>query len=130
MNKNKLISKIVSENRFKNRKEKDPNSCPCYNGKKCHEINDYELICLLCVCPEYKKDSNNLEGSCAINSSFGKWFYHKNLPTEKIWDCSDCKLPHTERFVKNYLERLSVEELKEIRKCKTIDELWKFFGKM
>jgi len=130
MGKKELISKIISENRFKTRKEKDPNSCPCYNGNKCHDMNDYELICLLCVCPEYKRNPNNLEGGCKINSSFGKWFYHEDLPTGRIWDCSDCKLPHAEGFVKNYLEKLSVEKLEEIRKCKTIDSLWEFFEKV
>ena len=123
-----LIAKIINENRLANRKKENPNSCPCYNGAKCHsDVNDYEMICLLCVCPEYKKDL--FEGGCNVNSPDGKWFYHRDLPEGKIWDCSDCETPHTEKYVRNYLEKLSMGELDQIKKCKTINDLWKFFDK-
>ncbi|MCK4647625.1 hypothetical protein KAT24_01700 [Candidatus Pacearchaeota archaeon] len=128
MNKNKLINTIIEENRLINRKKKDPDACPCYNGNRCHkDMDDYQLICLFCVCPWYDKSID--EGGCNINSRYGKWFYHENLSRGKIWDCSDCKLPHTEEFVRDYLEKLPIEELGEIRKCKTINDLWKFFDR-
>ena len=126
MDKIELITKIIDENRLVNKREKDPDSCPCYNGTKCHNhASDYEMICLLCVCPEYRKDL--VEGGCKIHNPNGKWFYHRDLPEGKIWDCSDCELPHTEEYVRNYLEKLSTERLNEIRECKTINDFWKFF---
>ena len=126
MKKDKLITKIIEENRLVNRRKKDPDSCPCYNGNKCHkDLDDYELICLLCVCPEYNRAID--EGGCNINSPYGKWFDRKKWGLEDIWDCTDCELPHTEKFVRSYLRKLSFEELQNIRECKTIDSLWKFF---
>lgn len=128
MNRNNLINQIIEENRLSARKKADPHSCPCYNGTRCHNSSsDYEMICLLCICPEYNQSTE--EGRCKINQPKGKWFYHKNLPTGRIWDCSDCGLPHTEKYVRDYLERLSLEELETIRECKTINDLWKFFDR-
>ena len=73
MNKAKLIEKIIDENRLVNRKKVDENSCPCYNETRCHNgADDYEMICLLCVCPEYDRSPNNLEGGCKINNPNGK----------------------------------------------------------
>ena len=126
MNENELITKIIEENILINRKKKDPDSCPCYNGTRCHNgLDDYAMVCLLCVCPGY--DRSNDEGGCNINSKYGKWFYHKNLSKGRIWDCSDCELPHTKEFVRNYLEQLSFLELEKIHECKTINKLWEFF---
>ena len=126
MNKNELINVVIEENILANKKEKDPDACPCYNGNRCHkDLEDNELVCLFCICPRY--DMSTGEGGCNINSQYGKWFYHKNLPKGKIWDCSDCKLPHTEEFVRNYLEELSFLRLEKIRECKTVQDLWEFF---
>ena len=101
---------------------------PCYNGARCHNgLDDYHLICLLCICPEYNRTID--EGGCNLNSPNGKWFYNTNLPKGKIWDCSDCKLPHTEKFVRSYLEKLSLNELRTLEECKTIGKLWEFFDK-
>jgi len=130
MNKVELIEKIIDENRLINRKKADENSCPCYNGTRCHnDTSDYEMICLLCVCPEYDRSPNNLEGGCKIDNPQGKWFYHRDLPEGKIWDCSDCGTPHTEEYVKGYLEKLSIPGLNQIREHKTINDLWKFFNR-
>jgi Zn-finger protein len=127
-----LIKKIINENRLTSRIKQDSNSCPCYHGTRCHNhLSDYNMICLLCVCPEYKKD--NLEGGCNLDESKnfkdskGKWFYNQNLPMGKIWDCTECYLPHTGKFVKNYLNQFSMEQLEELKKCKNIIDLWNFF---
>jgi Zn-finger protein len=129
MKKQKFIDDLIDKNRLANRREENPDSCPCYNGNRCHNgLDDYHLICLLCVCPEYNRSID--EGGCNINSQHGKWFYNSNLSKGKIWDCSDCKIPHTEKFVRNYLEKLSLEELKDIEECETVNDLWKFFDKM
>ena len=128
MRKQKLINYLIEENRLINRKKQNPDSCPCYDGTRCHNgLDDYHLVCLLCICPEYNRAID--EGGCNLNSQDGKWFYDPNLPRGKIWDCSDCKLPHTEEFVRSYLEKLSLEELTILEECKTIDKLWKFFDK-
>ncbi len=128
MEKRKLIREIIKENRLSVRKEKDPNSCPCYkeDGTKCHNhARDYKMICLLCVCPEY--DRSTPKGGCKINSKYGDWFVRKKWGLEEIWDCSACGTPHTKRYVRGYLRKLSIERLNEIRECKTIDSLLEFF---
>jgi Zn-finger protein len=129
MDKNELINYLIEKNRLPNRREQDPNSCPCYNGTRCHNgLGDDEMICLLCVCPEYNRTVE--EGGCNINGRDGKWFYNRNLPQGRIWDCSECRIPHTENFIRNYLKKFSLEELENIGECKTINDLWKFFDKM
>ena len=116
MNKSELIKKIIDEYSFKNQKEKNPNSCPCYNGTRCHDLPDEKLICLLCLCPEYQVELRHDDGTCKIKSSLGKWFYHPAHPNGKIWDCSDCSIPHTKDYVEKYLEKLGEEELKRLMK--------------
>ena len=103
MNKKTIIKEIIDNYRFSTHKKKFPNSCPCYTSKKCHDLPDEELICFFCLCPEYDKGTQ--EGSCRINSKKGKWFYHDKLEKGKIWDCSDCEIPHTEANVRKILER-------------------------
>jgi Zn-finger protein len=127
-----LIKEIITDNRLTSRIQQNPDSCQCYSGTRCHNhLSDYKMICLLCVCPEYDRD--NPEGGCNLNeprnlwNSKGKWFYNENLPTGKIWDCTECYLPHTKKFVKNYLKQFSVQQLKDVKKCKNIMDLWNFF---
>ena len=131
MDKRELIKTIIDENRLVNRRKNEPDSCPCYNGTRCHNtLSDFEMICLLCVCPEYDRSiTEKGEGKCKNDSPFGKWFEHKDLLAGRIWDCSDCNIPHTETYTKYYLEQLSFEELQEIRQCRTIQDLWKFYGR-
>jgi Zn-finger protein len=95
------IPKIINETSFETRSIKYPNKCPYYKSKiSCHpEIPD--LNCFLCACPNY--DSSKLTGGCKINSNKGKFHFHKNLPQEKVWDCSDCPKYHSESEVKDYL---------------------------
>jgi len=93
------IKKIIDEFDFENRKSKNPNECPCYKDKKCHEIEN--LNCFLCYCPEY--DNNKEEGGCKIGSNKGKWFVSEN---KKIWDCGDCNYPHKKEIFEKYLKKL------------------------
>ena len=130
--KSDLIEKIIDENRLTNRKKENPNACPCYEGKRCHNtLSDDEMICLFCICPEYNK--KNTEGGCNLKeprnlwNSKGKWFYHPAHLTGRIWDCSDCTIPHTEKFVEKYLNKLTIPQLKKLEKCKDIYSLWNFF---
>jgi Zn-finger protein len=96
------IKKIIDEFDFENRKEKFPDECPCYTGKKCHNIHG--LNCFLCFCPEY--DNSKTEGGCKINSSKGKWLVNEKLPAGKIWDCSDCDYPHKKETAEKYLKNI------------------------
>ncbi len=112
MKKNDLIRKILEKYTFKKRKKENEDSCPCYNGTKCHDLSDEELICLFCLCPEYQYDLEHIEGGCKIDG-IGKWFYHNAHPTGRIWDCSDCSIPHTKEYVNKYLNNLSIEKLEE-----------------
>ena len=96
------INKIVKAFSFENR-SKNSGECPCYKeGKKCHDLPS--LNCFFCYCPEY--NSEIVEGGCKINSPKGKWFFDERLPKGKIWDCSDCDIPHNEETVRKYLRKL------------------------
>jgi len=119
MDRDELIQEIIDENRFETRGQ----NCP---GTKCHKhLDEHELICLLCVCPEYDRSKD--EGGCKINNHLAGWFYHKK---GKIWDCTNCGLPHAEVYVRKYLNELSFQELQEISQCRTIQDLWKFYGRI
>jgi len=109
MNKSELIKQIIENNRYINKKKENPESCPCYNSNKCHNLDDDKLICFFCLCPEY--NTKSVEGGCNINSKKGKWFEHSSHPTGRIWDCSDCNTPHTEGYVKKFLDLFSISEL-------------------
>ncbi len=96
------IDKIIKEFGFYNRKLKNSEECICYKeGKPCHNISEDELNCFLCYCPEYRIDIE--EGGCKINSPGGKWLINEKLPVGKIWDCSDCEIPHREEIVRKKL---------------------------
>ncbi len=133
MDKSEIINKLIEENRFVKRKKQDPNGCPCYTDKKCHSnLSDYDLICFFCLCPEYENNINKGgKGGCNLNDPInlwnikGKWFNSPTLGT--IWDCSDCVVPHTEKYVRYYLENLSLEELDKIQICKSLSDFWEFF---
>ncbi|MDO8623617.1 MAG: hypothetical protein Q7R52_05215 [archaeon] len=131
--KEKLIKEIIEKYSFANKKQNDPNFCPCYDhdhGKKCHDIGDMELICIFCYCPEYIQSMEIPEGKCNINSPDGVYFHHKNLPPKGIWDCSSCEIPQTRNFVSNYLTRFSEDKLKKILETnfRTSRELFDFLN--
>jgi len=99
------INLIIKEFNFNNRKQKNPKECPCYlQNKPCHNISPENLNCFFCYCPNY--DLTKEEGGCKINNVNGKWFFNEKLPQGKIWDCSDCEIPHTEEFVRKHLMKL------------------------
>jgi Zn-finger protein len=96
------IQKISEDWSFEKRSKEHQNECPCYTKGKCHQLED--LNCFFCYCPEY--DLTIQEGGCKIGNPKGKWFYHKDLPKRKIWDCSDCDYPHKPQNIVNYLMSL------------------------
>jgi Zn-finger protein len=97
------ISTLVEEYDFNIRKETHPQECTFYlDGGKCHNIED--LNCLTCLCTEY--DMNVKEGGCKIDSPYGKYI---DTPDGKIFDCSDCNLPHKRENVIKLLESLFKE---------------------
>jgi len=105
------IPLIIQETSFAVRSKKYPEQCPYYRKThSCHpEVQD--LNCFLCACPYYKSDS--LEGGCEINSNSGKW--HSPYPyssSNKVWDCSDCSIPHSPEFVEKWL-RQNLDKLKQ-----------------
>ncbi len=102
MNITNHVNKIVEEYRFEVRSKKNPNECPCYTSKPCHDMPD--LNCFLCYCPNY--DTEKIIGGCKINHPNGKWHYNELLPEKKIFDCSDCTYPHSEIIIKKYLNEL------------------------
>ena len=129
-----LIKRIIEKYTFVNKKKKDPDFCPCYNrhnGNKCHNLDDNELICVLCWCPSYEKNAEIPQGICKIDSPHGFYFHDPNLPPEGIWDCSNCNIPQTKKFVSNYLKRFSEEKLKKILETnfRTSKELFDFLMK-
>lgn len=135
MGKLDTINRLIENNRFIKKKEQNPNACPCYTSEKCHpNLSDYDLICLFCVCPEYNRITS--KGGCNIKDPInlpnirGKWFDRSKWGLESIWDCSDCGIPHTEKFVRNYLEKLSTSELENLENCNGIQDLWNFFDKI
>ncbi len=97
------IHAIINETSFAVRSVKYPDKCPYYKQsppKHCHsELRD--LNCFLCACPDYK--NTRTEGGCRIDLPFGKWYHHPDLPRKKIWDCTDCCIPHIPKYVENYL---------------------------
>ena len=127
------IPQLIEATSFRRRSVREPEACPCYEkGKPCHpEVKD--LNCFLCACPDYLQipqglsgpdlesqrilDSLNqnekIEGGCATLNNKGKWYKDKNLPLGKIWDCSDCTIPHSPIYTENYL-RKNMDKLKEI----------------
>ncbi len=89
---------------FKNMKVLKPDFCPLYKtNERCHEMSEEELICFFCGCPYYDCDIWDEErkefGGCKINSPYG-------LRNEYgYWDCSNCILPHTKKFLLQYLKK-------------------------
>lgn len=100
------IEKIIEEFRFSTQKRKNPDACPCYSDGPCHDM-DGKLNCFFCFCPKY--DNSAPEGGCKLpETGEGKWFYHPDLPTGRIWDCSKCKYPNREETVRESLANLNL----------------------
>ena len=99
------IGKSIIVFRFCNKRLKSPGSFICYKeDKPCHNLSEDELNCFFCYCHEYKTDVE--KGGCKIDSPDGKWLFREELPAGKIWDCSDCVVPHQEDVVRKHLREL------------------------
>ena len=112
-----LISKIIEKNRLSTRITLGLDDCPCYNGKRCHpELKDKKMICFSCYCMYYEKDEQHPEGACTAKKNKGKWFGYKDsdLQDKRVWDCSKCIIPHTEKPVRRFLKTQSNQNLEEI----------------
>ncbi len=108
---NTHINNIIAENTFEVRSKNNPDACPCYTNKPCHDISASDLNCFLCYCPNY--DTEKEIGGCKINNPKGKWYNHGLPPHEKVWDCSDCEYPHKESIVKEYLRTVFFDRKKD-----------------
>jgi len=53
----------------------------------CHKEEELES-CEYCFCPKY---------ACYDEKTGGKWYVDK-YDGDKVWDCSDCTIPHKKSF--------------------------------
>lgn len=99
------IERIIKKFNFSKRSKEHPEECPCYTTEPCHDMDEEELNCFLCYCPEY--DKSKPEGGCKLNNPEGKGFFFGrpgNKISEEIWDCSNCTYPNREETVEKYLQ--------------------------
>ncbi|MDD5193272.1 MAG: cysteine-rich small domain-containing protein [Candidatus Nanoarchaeia archaeon] len=107
------IPRIIEETSFDRRSQNHPDECPYYKtGKPCvSDVLDFN--CFLCACPEF--DSKKDEGGCRINHPLGKWHYpYLHSASGRVWDCSDCSIPHFPVYVEQYLIQ-NLEKLKKMQ---------------
>ena len=97
---------VIEYFRFDNMQINEPDFCPLFKeNKKCHNITN--LNCYLCACPYFIFDDNGLEqreeqtiySKCSINAKNGREFVSESAIHQ---DCSNCTIPHDERYVKRY----------------------------
>lgn len=114
VNKNNLcdVDEIVEYFKFENMVKKEPNFCPLYKDNiKCHDTD--ELNCYYCGCPYFKINENpkqkgktTIASTCIIDSKFKAEYYEnpdENNVVKIHCDCSNCFIPHKNRFVKKML---------------------------
>ncbi|MBM3247034.1 hypothetical protein FJZ17_00630 [Candidatus Pacearchaeota archaeon] len=108
------IPGIVREASFAVQSKKHPGDCPCYTSEPCHALVD--LNCLLCNCPNYNANTRGangeIQGSCRVDSSNGRYTEHPNLPAGRVWDCNGCPIFHSSEEVEKYL----MEHLEDFKK--------------
>ena len=81
---------------FENMKIKELNFCVLYSvNKKCHNVE--KLNCYFCACPHFVVE--NIQSSCSIDSKKGFQIINKDNYLHQ--DCSQCTIPHSEKYVKN-----------------------------
>jgi Zn-finger protein len=100
----KSEEEIVRYFTYSNMKTNEKDFCPLYSkNQKCHSLSESELNCYLCACPFYDPslwDAENKQyGNCIIGSKSG---FRNEFG---YWDCSNCILPHTKKFVLQYLKK-------------------------
>ena len=117
--KNKSIDEIIDYFKFENMVKAEPDFCLLYKeNKKCHNIKD--LNCYLCACPYFvfdddgisKKDEKTLYSFCSINSKYGSSFEGVDYIHH---DCSNCTIPHKEKFIKKNFNKDWLEIMKDVR---------------
>ena len=120
---NKLEGKSIDETieyfKYDNMKKNEPDFCPLYNlNKKCHEMDD--LNCYLCACSYFRFNDKGLKNvddkilysCCSIDSKSGSKFVSENSIHH---DCSNCIIPHKEKFIKKNFNKDWLEIMKDVR---------------
>jgi len=97
---------------FENMVKNEPDFCPLYKEKKkCHDVK--YLNCFYCACVHFVFNDGGLEenegiiikSKCSISSKHsGKFIYENALHC----DCSNCTIPHTEKFVLKNIKKLEI----------------------
>jgi len=111
------IEKIIQQTNYSTRSQNHPTACPVYlpNSKPCHE-DIKQLNCFLCACPNY---TSQLPCACKIDSTNGTYYQNPNIPGGEVWDCNRCITPHTQEFLRTYLEN-NMEQLKKLSDSQSI----------
>lgn len=102
LEKNYTQTEIVEYFRWENIKESNKDFCPLFkDDKKCHDIKN--LNCYLCACPNFRfdDDAQTEKSICSINSKNGKLLESNGVIHQ---DCTECILPHKERFINKYFD--------------------------
>lgn len=132
-NHNKERSKILSKLHpdevqeyfmYSNMKEKESDFCPLYKlNQKCHhKDSDKDYSCYFCACPYfmykdiedgplYSYKNEEVYSKCAISSRNAVKFQYE--VENKIFtqcDCSNCILPHTTGFIKQFTCNEQIED--------------------
>ncbi len=92
---------------YSNLKIKEPDFCPLFaQNKVCHEMEN--LNCYLCGCPNFRFNDEGFReingkkvlSYCSIDSKDGRVL---ETPTAFHQDCSNCQIPHHQKFIeKNF----------------------------
>jgi len=105
LNKNEIIKYF----RYDNLKRVESNFCPLFSkNKKCHNMDN--LNCYLCGCPYIR--ITKTKSFCSINSKFAKHIKRQNYTH---LDCSDCIIPHKEKFIKKIFNKDWQKIMKDIK---------------
>jgi len=101
---------VVEYFRYENMQKNEPDFCQLYvKNIKCHDME--KLNCYLCACPYFKFkdevgfkeiDGKKLMSFCSIDSKKGSTCKTKNVIHQ---DCSNCEIPHYEKFIKKVFDR-------------------------
>ncbi|WP_024955207.1 hypothetical protein [Sulfurospirillum arcachonense] len=105
--KNRTVDEIIEYFLYDNMIINEPEFCPLYKQKKkCHDMED--LNCYLCACPNFRfkdevgfKEVNGkkLLSFCSINSKKGSVFKTEDAIHQ---DCSNCTIPHKDKYIKKH----------------------------